>query len=137
MKTTQMTPFFSSAFSTLSICNIYFWVWNYIKLIFKFITLVYSGLQTTSIFCQKLLIWTAHNTFELSKSAQKYSFNNQVQTFIPHSACFSNVCERQSLLHNTLRESRSRWFPNCIWLHARLRFADLRFERKILLWVIV
>ena len=32
MKTSQMTPFFSSAFSTLPICNIYFWIWNYIKL---------------------------------------------------------------------------------------------------------
>ena len=28
-------------------------------------------------------------------------------------------------------------FRNCIWLHARLKFADLRFERESLLWVIV
>ena len=70
-------------------------------------------------------------------SLWKSYFNNQVQTFIPQSSCFSNVCERQSLLHNTLRESHSQWFRNCIWLHARWRFADVvRFERESLLWVL-
>ena len=54
-----------------------------------------------------------------------------MQTFIPHSSCFSNVCERQSLLHNTFRELRGGWFWNCIWLHARLRFTDLRFEGRV------
>ena len=31
----------------------------------------------------------------------------------------------------------SRWFRNCIWLHASLRFSDLRLEKESLLWVIV
>ena len=37
--------------------------------------------------------------------------------------------ERQSLLHNTFREPCSRWFRNCIWLHA-----SLRFEGESLFW---
>ena len=28
MKTRQMTPFFSSAFPTLAVCNIHFWIWK-------------------------------------------------------------------------------------------------------------
>ena len=71
--------------------------------------------------------------FVAEKIANNYRyenfFNNQVQTFIPHSSCSSNVRERQSLLHNTFREPSSRWFGNCIWLHARLRF-----ERESLFW---
>ena len=63
METTQMTPFSSSTFSTLPVCNIHFWIWKYLKFIFKFISSVHSGLQNTPIFCQKLLIRTAHHTF--------------------------------------------------------------------------
>ena len=50
--------------------------------------------------------------FVAEKIANNYRyenfFNNQVQTFIPHSSCSSNVRERQSLLHNTFREPSSR-----------------------------
>ena len=34
METRQMTPFFSSTFSNLTVCNIYFWIWKYSKFIF-------------------------------------------------------------------------------------------------------
>ena len=44
MKTTQMTPFFSSTFSALPVYNIHFWIWKCLKFIFKFITLVHFGL---------------------------------------------------------------------------------------------
>ena len=44
MKTTQITSFFSSTFFALPVCNIHFWIWKYIKFIFKFITLGHSGL---------------------------------------------------------------------------------------------
>ena len=37
--------------------------------------------------------------------------------------------ERQSLLYNTFREPCSRWFRNCIWLQA-----SLRFEGESLFW---
>ena len=57
-----------------------------------------------------------------------------MQTFICHTSCFYNVRESQSFLHNTLREQYSQWFRNCIWLYARLRFADLKFERESLFW---
>ena len=34
METRQMTPFFSSTFSDLTVCNIHFWIWKYSKFIF-------------------------------------------------------------------------------------------------------
>ena len=37
-------PIFSSTFSAVPACNIYFWIWKYLQFIFKFITSVYSGL---------------------------------------------------------------------------------------------
>ena len=37
-------PIFSSTFSILPACNIHFWIWKYLKFIFKFITSVHSGL---------------------------------------------------------------------------------------------
>ena len=67
-------------------------------------------------------------------SLWKSSFNNQMQTFIPHSSCLSNVRERQSLLHNTFKEPRSQWFQNCIWLHARLRFEIWKGEFVLEVW---
>ena len=33
IETRQMTPFFSSIFSNLTVCNIHFWIWKYSKLI--------------------------------------------------------------------------------------------------------
>ena len=31
METRQMTPFFLSTFSDLTVCNIHFWIWKYLK----------------------------------------------------------------------------------------------------------
>ena len=31
METRQITPFFSSTFSDLTVCNIHFWIWKYTK----------------------------------------------------------------------------------------------------------
>ena len=39
METRQMTPFFSSTFSDLTVCNIHFWTWKYSKFIFMWSTL--------------------------------------------------------------------------------------------------
>ena len=58
---------FSSTFSALPANNIHFWIWKYLQFIFKFITSVHSGLENTSIFWQKLLIWTVHHTFPESR----------------------------------------------------------------------
>ena len=63
MKSTQMTPYFSSHFSFLPACNIHFWISKYLKFNFKFITSVHSGLYNISIFRQKLLMRTTHHTF--------------------------------------------------------------------------
>ena len=57
MKTRQMTPFFSSTFSTLFVCNTHFCNWKLVP------SLVHSGLSNTWIFGQKLPIQTAHYTF--------------------------------------------------------------------------
>ena len=63
MKSTQMTPYFSSNFSALPACNIHFWISKYLNFNFKFITSVHSGLYNISIFRQKLLMRTTHHTF--------------------------------------------------------------------------
>ena len=34
IETRQMTPFFPSTFSTLTVCDIHFWIWQYSKFIF-------------------------------------------------------------------------------------------------------
>ena len=34
METGQMSRLFSFTFSALTVCNIYFWIWNYSKLVF-------------------------------------------------------------------------------------------------------
>ena len=34
MQTRQMTPFFSSTFCNLTVCNIHFWIWKYWKFVF-------------------------------------------------------------------------------------------------------
>ena len=34
METRQLTPFFSSTFSDLTVCNIHFWIWKYSKFVF-------------------------------------------------------------------------------------------------------
>ena len=34
MGTRQLTPFFLSTFSNLTVCNIHFWIWKYSKFIF-------------------------------------------------------------------------------------------------------
>ena len=67
MKTAKITPFFRLLFSALPACNIHFWIWKYLKIIFKLITSVHSGLWNTSSFCGKLLTWTAHYTFPFQK----------------------------------------------------------------------
>ena len=46
--------------------------------------------------------------------------------------CASLMCVRGSPSFTIFGEPHSRWFRYCIWLHARLRFADLRFERESL-----
>ena len=40
METRQMTPFFSSSFSALTVCNIHFYIWKYSKFIFMWSILV-------------------------------------------------------------------------------------------------
>ena len=67
MKTAKITPFFRLLFSALPACNIHLWIWKYLKIIFKLITSVHSGLWNTSSFCGKLLTWTAHYTFPFQK----------------------------------------------------------------------
>ena len=57
-----MIPFFSSTFSTLTACNIYFWIWKYSKFIFMWSTL--WSLLVCKIFGQKLPIRTDHHFLE-------------------------------------------------------------------------
>ena len=61
------------------------------------------------------LLYQLDQNFIINNLLRKSYFNNQMQTFISHSSCFSNECEKQSLLHNTFREPCSQWFWNCIW----------------------
>ena len=45
METRQMAPFFSSTFSTLTVCNIHFYIWKWSKFIFLMSPFfIYSGL---------------------------------------------------------------------------------------------
>ena len=56
-------PIFSSIFSALPVFNIYFWIWKYLKLIFKLLLWSILVCQIPQFFCQKLLLRTAHHTF--------------------------------------------------------------------------
>ena len=60
METRQMTLFFSSTFSDLTVCNIHFWIWKYSKFIFMWSPLWFI------LVCKippRLPIQTAHHTF--------------------------------------------------------------------------
>ena len=59
METRQMTSFFSSTFSALTVSSIHFWIWKYWNSFSIDPPLLYYGLQNTSTFEQKLPIWTA------------------------------------------------------------------------------
>ena len=56
-------PIFSSTFSALPVFNIHFWIWKYLKLIFKLLLWSILVCQIPQFFCQKLLLRTAHHTF--------------------------------------------------------------------------
>ena len=71
IETIQMTPFFSSTFSALAVCNIYFWNWKYSKFIFMW-SPFWSILvcKMPQFFGQKLPIRAAHYTFLQSKHSE-------------------------------------------------------------------
>ena len=80
IETTRMTPIFSSTFFRLPVCNIHFWIWNSFSCGPPF-----CPFCCTTIFCQKLLTWTAHYTFlekrhpEVTKNPYYVLFNRRRQ----------------------------------------------------------
>ena len=63
METRQMTPFFSSTFSTLSVCNSHFCIWKQSKFIFMWSYIWSILVCKIPQFWEKLSVWTVHHTF--------------------------------------------------------------------------
>ena len=101
MGTIQMTPFFSSTFSDLTVCNIHFWIWKYSKFIF-----MWSPLWSILVFKipQKLLIQTANHIFLESRHSGVtknlyYVLStrwNQIPIFLGSSSCTKKLVENSS-----------------------------------------
>ena len=68
IETRQMTSFFSSTFSALTLHKIHFWIWKYLKFILKWSPLWYILiLKIPQFFGGNLLIRTAHHNFLVSR----------------------------------------------------------------------
>ena len=65
METRQMTPIFSSIFSTLTVCNIHLFYWKIINIYLDVVSpLVYSGLKNTSILGECYQFWQCTMFFQ-------------------------------------------------------------------------